>query len=43
MSDFHSINDAINKKAGRKLGPSIIVSASLVAIVWFALAYHREI
>lgn len=43
MSDFQSINDAINKKAGRKLGPSILVSASLVAIVWFALAYHREI
>jgi phosphatidate cytidylyltransferase len=43
MSDFQSINDAINKKAGRKLGPSILVSASLVAIVWFALAYHREV
>ena len=43
MSDFQSINDAINKKAGRKLGPSILVSASLVALVWFALAYHREI
>ncbi len=43
MSDFQSINDAINKKAGRKLGPSILVSASLVAIVWFALAYQREI
>jgi len=43
MSDFQSINDAINKKAGRKLGPSILVSASLIALVWFALAYHREI
>jgi len=43
MSDFQSINDAINKKAGRKLGPSIIVSLSLVALIWFALAYRREV
>ena len=43
MSDFQSINEAINKKAGRKLGPSIVVSLSLIALVWFALAYHREI
>lgn len=43
MSDFQSINEAINKRAGRKLGPSIIVSLSLVALIWFALAYHREI
>ena len=37
MSDFQSINEAINKKAGRKLGPSIVVSLSLIALVWFAL------
>jgi phosphatidate cytidylyltransferase len=43
MSDFQSINEAINKKAGRKLGPSIVVSLSLIALVWFALAYHREV
>jgi len=43
MSDFQSINEAINNKAGRKLGPSIIVSLSLIALIWFALAYHREI
>jgi phosphatidate cytidylyltransferase len=43
MSDFQSLNEAINKKAGRKLGPSIIVSLSLVALIWFALAYHREV
>ena len=43
MSDFQSINEAINKKAGRKLGPSIIVSLSLVALIWFALAYRREV
>jgi phosphatidate cytidylyltransferase len=43
MSDFQSINEAINKKAGRKLGPSIIVSLSLIALIWFALAYRREV
>ena len=43
MSDIHSINEAINKRAGRKLFPSIAVSLSLVALVWFALAYRREI
>jgi len=43
MSDFQSINNAINKRAGRKLGPSILVSLSLIALVWFALDYHREI
>ena len=43
MSDFQSLNEAINKKAGRKLGPSIIVSLSLIALIWFALAYHREV
>ncbi len=43
MSDIHSINEAINKRAGRKLFPSIAVSLSLIALIWFALAYHREI
>ncbi len=43
MSDLHSINEAINKRAGRKLLPSIAVSISLVALVWFALAYQRAI
>jgi phosphatidate cytidylyltransferase len=43
MSDLHSINEAINKKAGRKLLPSIGVSLSLIAIVWFALSYERLI
>jgi len=43
MSDIHSINEAINKRAGRKLFPSIAVSLSLVALIWFALAYRREI
>ena len=43
MSDFNSINEAINKRAGRKLLPSIGVSLSLIALVWFTLAYQREI
>jgi phosphatidate cytidylyltransferase len=43
VSDLHSINEAINKRAGRKLLPSIAVSISLVALVWFALAYQRAI
>jgi phosphatidate cytidylyltransferase len=43
MSDIHAINEAINKRAGRKLLPSIAVSLSLIALIWFALAYHREI
>ena len=43
MSDLHSINEAINKRAGRKLLPSILVSISLIALVWFGLAYERVI
>ena len=43
MSDLNSINEAINKRAGRKLLPSIAVSLSLIALVWFALAYQRAI
>lgn len=39
MDDLHSINDAINRRAGRKLGPSILVSLSLVSLVWFSLAF----
>ncbi len=41
VSDLHSINEAINAKAGRKLLPSILVSLSLVALVWLTLAYAR--
>jgi len=40
MEDLHSINDAINRRAGRKLGPSILVSLSWVAIVWASLAFE---
>ena len=43
MSDLHSINEAINKKAGRKLLPSIGVSVSLILIVWVSLAKYRAI
>ena len=41
MSDLHSINEAINAKAGRKLLPSIVVGLSLIALVWLTLAYAR--
>jgi phosphatidate cytidylyltransferase len=40
MEDLHSINDAINRRAGRKLGPSILVSLSLVALIWVSLAFQ---
>lgn len=43
MNDLHSINEAINQKAGRKLLPSIVVGVSIIAMVWFTLAYHREL
>jgi len=41
VSDIHSINEAINKRAGRKLLPSIAVSLFLVLIVWFSLSTYR--
>ena len=34
MADLHSINDAINKRAGRKLLPSILVSLSLLGLIF---------
>jgi phosphatidate cytidylyltransferase len=34
MDDLHSINEAINAKAGRKLLPSILVSIGLLALVF---------
>jgi phosphatidate cytidylyltransferase len=43
VSDLHSLNEAINAKAGRKLLPSILVSLTLVALVWLTLAYARVI
>ena len=39
MSDLHSINEAINKRAGRKLLPSIAVGVFLLAIIFSTMAY----
>ena len=39
MSDLHAINEAINKKAGRKLIPSILVSLLLLAVIFLTIAY----
>lgn len=41
MSDLAAINDAINKRAGRKLLPSIAVGLSLIALVWITLSTER--
>ena len=43
MSDIHSINEAINKKAGRKLLPSIVVGLSLLGLIWFSLSVYKEL
>ena len=43
VSDLHSINESINAKAWRKLLPSILVSLTLIALVWSTLAYARVI
>lgn len=39
MSDLHAINEAINKRAGRKLIPSIFVGLFLLAIIFSTMAY----
>ena len=41
MSDLTALNEAINKRAGRKLLPSIGVGLSLIALVWITLSYER--
>ena len=41
MSDLHSINEAINKRAGRKLGSSILVSLGLLLLIWITLSTFR--
>ena len=41
MSDLHAINEAINKKAGRKLFPSIAVGLTLLGLVIASLAFQR--
>ncbi len=40
MDDIHSLNEAINKRAGRKLLPSIIVSLLILGIVFGTLHIH---
>jgi phosphatidate cytidylyltransferase len=37
MDDIHAINEAINAKAGRKLGPSIVVSLGILILVFGSL------
>jgi len=39
MDDFHSLNEAINAKAGRKLGPSILVSIAILAVVFLTISF----
>ncbi len=39
MSDLHSINEAINKRAGRRLFPSILVGLGLLAIIFSTMAF----
>jgi len=41
MDDFHSLNEAINAKAGRKLGPSILVSISILAVVFLTISFAQ--
>ncbi|TSA22827.1 MAG: phosphatidate cytidylyltransferase [Actinomycetales bacterium] len=41
MDDFHSLNEAINARAGRKLGPSILVSLSLLAVVFVTISFVK--
>lgn len=43
MEDLHSINEAINRRAGRKFLPSIAVSVLIILAVWFTLAFHRQL
>jgi phosphatidate cytidylyltransferase len=43
MEDLHSINDAINTRAGRKLLPSILVGFAILGIVFGALKLNPAI
>jgi phosphatidate cytidylyltransferase len=43
MDDIHSINEAINKRAGRNLGSSILVSAIIIGLVFGTLAVSPAI
>ena len=39
MDDLHSLNEAINERAGRKLLPSIAVSIAIFALVFVTITY----
>ena len=41
MSDLHAINEAINKRAGRRLLSSIVIGVLLLAIIFSTLSYFR--
>ena len=41
MSDLHAINEAINKRAGRRLFSSILIGLVLLAIIFSTLTYFR--
>lgn len=43
MEDIYAIQDAINKKAGRNLGSSIVVSATIIGLVFGSLALNPAI
>lgn len=43
MSDLHAINEAINKRAGCKLLPSIAVGLLLLAIIFSTMAFIPEL
>jgi phosphatidate cytidylyltransferase len=43
MDDLHSINNAINKRAGRRLLPSIFVSIVMLAIIFGSLKINPAI
>ncbi|NDA82524.1 MAG: phosphatidate cytidylyltransferase, partial [Actinobacteria bacterium] len=38
MSDLHAINEAINKRAGRKLFTSLFIALILLAIIFTSMA-----
>ena len=41
MSDLHAINEAINRRAGRRLLSSIVIGVLLLAIIFSTLSYFR--
>ena len=43
MADLHSINDAINKRAGRKLLPSILVSLTLLTLIFGSIKLEPKL